>query len=40
MKLHMKEAVKHLNKYDSSSKSAQDALKLLNALKAVFQQTK
>nr|WP_254122820.1 DUF1653 domain-containing protein [Bacillus sp. FJAT-27001] len=33
----MQEAVLHLNKYDSSSKSAQDAQKLLNALKDTYE---
>lgn len=36
MNLKMQEAVLHLNKYDSSSKSAQDAQKLLNALKDTY----
>lgn len=40
MNLYMQEAVKHLNNYDSSSKSAQDAQKLLSSLKYIFQQTK
>ncbi|MGG1395589.1 DUF1653 domain-containing protein [Bacillus velezensis] len=37
MNLKMQEAVLHLNKYDSSSKSAQDAQKLLNALKGTHE---
>ncbi|MGG0052960.1 DUF1653 domain-containing protein [Bacillus atrophaeus] len=37
MNSYMQEAVKHLNKYDSSSKSAQDAQKLLNALKDTYE---
>ncbi|WP_268368080.1 hypothetical protein [Bacillus atrophaeus] len=40
MNSYMQEAVKHLNKYDSSLKSAQDAQELLSALKDVLQQTK
>ncbi|MGY3839023.1 DUF1653 domain-containing protein [Bacillus atrophaeus] len=37
MNLKMQEAVLHLNKYDSSSKSAQDAQKLMNALKDTYE---
>ncbi|WP_328700202.1 DUF1653 domain-containing protein [Bacillus velezensis] len=37
MNLKMQEAVLHLNKYDSSSKSAQDAQKLLNALMDTYE---
>ncbi|MED3442274.1 DUF1653 domain-containing protein [Bacillus subtilis] len=37
MNLKMQEAVLHLSKYDSSSKSAQDAQKLLNALKDTYE---
>ncbi|SCA85881.1 hypothetical protein BGLY_2058 [Bacillus glycinifermentans] len=40
MNLHMQEAFEHLNKYDSSSKSAQDVQRLLCALKVLFEQTK
>lgn len=38
MNLHMDEAIEFLNKYDSSSKSAQDAQILLRNLRALFQQ--
>ncbi|XBW80074.1 hypothetical protein ABRD05_16175 [Bacillus velezensis] len=40
MNLHMDEAIEFLNNYDSSSKSAQDAQKLLSSLRYIFQQTK
>lgn len=36
MNLYMQEAVKHLNNYDSSSKSAQDAQKLLSSLEQLW----
>ncbi|WP_280157026.1 hypothetical protein [Bacillus velezensis] len=37
MNLKMQEAVKHLNNYDSSSKSAQEAQKLLSSLKDTYE---
>ncbi len=38
MNLHMNEAIEFLNKYDSSSKSAQDTQNLLRNLRELFQQ--
>ncbi|OBA04921.1 hypothetical protein A9D36_09765 [Bacillus subtilis] len=38
MNFHMDEAIEFLNKYDNSSKSAQDAQNLLRNLRALFQQ--